>query len=252
MCQILKINKTIEYFNLFHNSIDVSGARCIGEALKENNILTELDIGYNRIKNNGFKKVINGIIENKKSVLQILGVKYNFIKNKELEEELNILEKSDNKSLNEIRLKNNLLSSDFLSKLWKEQYTKMDKNIKMDIFAILYYIEPERLERTIWLNVDEFNENIKTEDNKFFNNYLGIPLTIKKIRGRKIGHKKDKFEKNAFIEFIFPISVKAAVNKDKSIYTLYFSSKIKNIYKAGVRCEYLFVKKKKRINHNKN
>lgn len=74
--------------NLFHNCIDVSGAERMGEVLKvNNNTLKELDIGYNRIKNNGFKKVINGIVENNNSSLKKLGVKYSFIKDKEFEEE---------------------------------------------------------------------------------------------------------------------------------------------------------------------
>ena len=244
LSKILIINKTIEYLNLFHNRIGVSGSLTISKALKENNIIKELDLGYNRIKNNGFKMIINGIMQNTNSVLKKLGMKYNFIKNDELENEIEIIEKSDNNSLEEIELKNNLLSSEFLSKLWSNQYLKMYKNIKIDIFEILYYLEPERLGRTIWLNTNQANEKV-FKNEKFSYNYMGIPLSIKKIRGRKIGHKKDENAKNAFIEFISPLSVEKAIKEKKTSYFLYFSEYTNNIYKAGTEIDYFFVKKKK-------
>ena len=181
-------------------------------------------------------------MKNKNSALKKLGMKYNFIKNAELEEELEIIEKSNNNSLEEIELKNNLLSSDFLSELWTF-YQNMNKNIKIDIFEILYYLEPERLKRTIWLNGDKFNENLYRNE-EFSYNYMGVPLSGKKIRGRKIGHKKDTTDNNAFIEFICPESVKKAIKKD-TYFSLYFSDNTKNIYKAGAETDYFFVKKKK-------
>ena len=39
LCHALKINKTLEYLNLFHNCIDVNGAGQVGEVLKDNNNL---------------------------------------------------------------------------------------------------------------------------------------------------------------------------------------------------------------------
>ena len=248
LCQALKMNKTLEYLNLFHNCIDVSGAGQVGEVLKVNNNLIELDIGYNRIKNNGFKKVINGIKENQTSKLKKLGVKYNFIKDKVLEEQFDVIENTDTISLEEIELKNNSFTSRFLTSFYQDKYKKMKKNIKTDVFYILYSLEPERLERTVWLDKgvnDTENEIYQTilglEKNS---DCIGIPLAIKKLRGRKTGAKKDNCENNAFVEFIMPNSVNKMLKIGKSN-QFYLSGKKRNIYKAGTRLDYLVVKQKK-------
>lgn len=253
LCHALKINKTLEYLNLFHNCIDANGAGQVGEVLKDNNNLKELDIGYNRIKNNGFKKIISGIKENKNHVLKKLGVKYNFIKDKVMEEEFNIIDNSDNISLEEIDLKNNSLTSGFLSKFYEEKYKKMKKNINLDIFDTLYYLEPERLERTVWLdkggnsNEHEIYQKILSLEKDTIlseSSHIGIPLSIKKIRGKKTGKKKDSIENNAFIEFIMPNSVNRMLKIGRSNQFV-LSGQKRNIYKAGTRLEYLVVKKKK-------
>ena len=73
--------------------------------------------------------------------------------------------------------------------------------------------------------------------------YVGIPLSIVKIRGRKTGKKKDNAENNAFVEFIMPNSVNRMMklgNNDN--FTL--SGKSRRIYKAGSRLEYLVIKKR--------
>ena len=253
LCKALKINKSIEYLNMFHNCIDVNGAGQIEQVLKENNKIIEIDIGYNRIKDNGFKKVIKGILENKNSVLKTLGVKYNFIKNKTFDEELDLLEKSENTTLEKIELKNNLLSSVFLTKFWEEKYNKMNKNIKIDIFDILYYLEPERLQRSVWVDkkgvasLDAiYKEILNQEKNAILkdNSHIGIPLSIKTIRGRKTGQKKDSFENNAFIEFIMPNSVNRMLKLGTSKRFI-LNGISRNVYKAGTRLDYIVVKKKK-------
>ena len=225
----------------------------MGEVLKVNNTLKEIDIGYNRIKNNGFKKIINGIVENKTSSLKKLGVKYSFIKDKVFEEELDLLEKSENVSIEEIQLKNNSLTSGFLSKNWEEKYQKMKKNIKIDIFDILYYLEPERVERSVWIDKEGYiTENdiyreiliVEKDTILFDNSHIGIPLTIKKIRGRKTGQKKDNVENNAFIEFIMPNSANRMLKLGTTKKFALGGVKT-NVYKAGTRLDYLVVKKKK-------
>ena len=272
----MEINKTINYLNLFHNCIDVNGAERIGKVLKINNNLIELDIGYNRIKDKGFKSIIDAIIENKDSSLKKIGLKYNFIKNKQLEKVFDEIEKCEKIKLEEIELKNNLFISSFLQKFYEEKYKKIDKNIVIDILDILYYLEPERIERSIWINkgnndkqYDIYKEILKVEknlikdneDNRYVgikdyedysyfgievdenNSYVGIPLSIVKIRGRKTGKKKDNAENNAFVEFIMPNSVNRIMKLGNNInFTL--SGKSRRIYKAGSRIEYLIIKKR--------
>jgi len=37
---------------------------------------------------------------------------------------------------------------------FNEEYKKLNKNITIDILDVLYYLEPERIQRTIWLEKD--------------------------------------------------------------------------------------------------
>ena len=251
LSKALKVNKTIKNLNLFHNLFDVNGARRIGEVLKTNNNLEELDIGYNRIKNAGFKNIIESIKNNKH--LKYLGLKYNFINNKIFEEQFNLLEEDKGIKLEEIELKKNSVSPEFLAKFWEEKFTKMSKKLKIDLFDILYYMEPEKLERTVWIptgfevnRTDVFNEIQRREKECIATeeSHVGIPLFIRKKRGRKIGEKKEKDCKDVFVEFIMPNSsnrmLKLAATSKFSL-----NGKKMKIFKAGTKPEYIPIKKNK-------
>ena len=248
----LKINKTIKKLNLFHNLFDVNGARRLAEVLKMNNTLEELDIGYNRIKNPGFKSIIQSLKDNKNLNLKILGLKYNFINDKVLEEQFNMLEENKDISLEEIDLKNNSITPGFLMKFWEEKFTKMAKKLKVDFFDVLAFMEPDRLERSVWIPTGEEakkadlyaeierceKECIKTEDS-----HVGIPLFIRKKRGRKTGKKKENKCRNVFIEFIMPNSVNRML-KLAATSKFAINGKNRKIFKAGTKPDYLVVKKR--------
>ena len=251
LSKALKVNKTIKNLNLFHNLFDVNGARRIGEVLKTNNNLEELDIGYNRIKNAGFKNIIESIKNNKH--LKYLGLKYNFINNKIFEEQFNLLEEDKGIKLEEIELKKNSVSPEFLAKFWEEKFTKMSKKLKIDLFDILYYMEPEKLERTVWIptgfevnRADVFNEIQKREKEciETEKSHVGIPLFIRKKRGRKIGEKKEKDCKDVFVEFIMPNSSNRMLKLAATSKFSLNGKKIK-IFKAGTKPEYIPIKKNK-------
>ena len=248
----LKVNKTIKKLNMFHNLFDVNGARRLGDVLKMNSNLEEIDIGYNRIKNSGFKNIISSILENKNCNLKYLGVKYNFIKDKVLEEQIKLLEDKDEIKLEKIELKNNSLTTGFIKKYWDEKFSKSKKKLSTDIFDIVPFLEPERLERTIWVQCkDEPNryyylKEIERCDKECLieeKSNVGIPLLIKKKRGRKTGQKKDRIGKNIFIEFIMPNSVNRML-KLASLAKFCINGKSEKIFKAGTKPDYLVVKKK--------
>ena len=252
LCQAMEINKTINYLNLFHNSLGVSGAERIGNMIKINNNLIELDIGYNRIKDKGFASVINAIIENKDSSLKKLGVNYNFIRDKQLAKQFEKIGKCDKLSLEEIILRNNLFTSKFLPNFYGENYKKCNKNIATDIFDVLYYLEPERIERTVWIGKGD-SDNQASIYNALYNlertviseeeSHIGMVLSIRTIRGRRTGQKKQNVGTNAFIEFIMPNSVNRML-KTGNTYKFYLSGKERKVYKAGTRLNYIVVKKK--------
>jgi len=248
----LKINTTIKKLNLFHNLFDVNGARRIGDSLKINKTLEELDIGYNRIKNAGFKYIVSELKENPNLNLRVLSLKYNFIKDKIFEEQMNIIEEQENIKLDEIELKNNSLTSGFLQKYFEEKFSKYKKKIKIDIFDVVAFMSQDKLERTIWIpngeepvksvfmNEIERCEKICVKDE---NSHVGIPLFMRKKRGRKTGKKKDKDCKNIFIEFIMPNSVNRML-KLASTSQFSINGKNKKIFKAGTKPDYLVVKKR--------
>ena len=248
----LKVNKTIKKLNLFHNLFDVNGARRLADVLKTNTTLEELDIGYNRIKNTGFKSVLNSIKENKDLHLKFLGLKYNFVHDKILEEQLDIIEKNKEMGLEEIDLKNNVLSPGFLMKLWEQKFTKMSKKLNVDIFEDCAFMSEEKLERTIWIETGDnpnkaeiFNEIQRCEKEciRKENSYVGIPLFIRKKRGRKTGQKKQAKCRNAFVGYIMPNSVNRML-KLGSTSKLLLGGKKRKAFKAGTKPDYLVVKKR--------
>ena len=156
-------------------------------------------------------------------------------------------------SLEEIILRNNLFTAKYLPNVYEEKFKKLNNNITTDVFGILYYLEPERLERSIWIDKGN-NDNQNTIYREIVNlektviseedSHIGIPLTIRTIRGRKTGAKKENIENNAFVEFIMPKSVNRML-KIGNTSKFYLSGVKRNIYKAGTRIDYIIVKKRK-------
>ena len=252
LSKALKINTTLKKLNLFHNLFNVDGARRIGDALKFNSNIEELDIGYNRIKNAGFKSIIESLKANKNLNLKSLGLKYNLINDKILEEQMGLIEDEDNIKLEEIDLKNNSLTSGFLQKYYDEKFSKMKKKLKVDIFDVLAFTKQEKLERTVWVpNGEEpdksaFLTEIERCDKECFmeeGSHVGVPLFMRKKRGRKTGKKKEKACKNMFIEFIMPNSVNRMLKLSANS-RFVINGKAKKIFKAGTKPDYLVVKKR--------
>ncbi len=253
LCKCLKENKTVKYINLFHNIFDVNGARRLAEVIKINNTLVEIDLGYNRIKNVGFNSIINSIIENENSQIKFLGVKYNFIKENSFEDCLKKLSEKNNNLLEEIHFKNNSLKDTELMKYYEEFYKNMKKKISVDVFNIIYFLEPERLNRTIWCTVAKgkpnskmiYDEIKKLEKKSVLEDetYVGIPLFIRKKRGRKTGKKKEKEAYDNFIEFILPNSVNK-LQKLSLTKGFFICGKKAKFFKAGTKPDFFLVKKK--------
>ena len=251
--KVLKINKTLKKLNLFHNLLDVEGARLLGEALKVNNSLEDLDIGYNRIKKAGLRKIIDALKANKNSHLKYLGLKYNFIGENILSEFIKALNKKEysNLKLEKISVKNNSISTRFIQSFY-EEFSKMKKKVEIDIFDILYFLEKERLERTIWIstgpNVAKKDITYEIQRQEYScikkeESHIGIPLFIRKVRGRKTGRKKEEKNKNIFVEFMVPNSVNR-IMKVASTKEFKLLNKKRKIFKAGTKPEYVLIKKR--------
>ena len=92
----------------------------------------------------------------------------------------------------------------------------MIKKLKIDIFDILINMQTEKLDRTVYISTennpkknDIMSEIKKSEFDCFLkdNSHIGIPLSIRKLRGNKIKEKKGGKCRNIFIEFMMPNSV---------------------------------------------
>ncbi len=165
---------------------------------------------------------------------------------------MGLIEESEGIKLEEIELKNNSITSGFLQKYWEEKFLKMKKKIKIDIFYVLAFMSQDKLDRTIWVPNGEEPvksafmgeiERCEKDCIKNENSHVGIPLFMRKKRGRKTGRKKEKDCKNIFIEFIMPNSVNRML-KLAAISKFSINGKLKKIFKAGTKPDYLVVKKK--------
>ena len=164
---------------------------------------------------------------------------------------MNEIVTSQNIKIEGLDLKNNSISELFLAKFY-EDYLKLGKKVKIDIFDVLYFLQPERLERTVWISCGPISSanSIEAELNrcekiviKEDKSHLGIPLFIRKKRGRKVGQKKTATATDCFVEFILPNSANRML---KVASTLGFNQNGKKtrVCKAGTKPDFLVVKKR--------
>jgi len=136
--------------NLFHNIADVDGARAIGDALKVNSTLQFLDLGHNRIRITGLKRITDGILENPKSKLCKLGLRSNFINDEGISylfEKLVLAAK-----LTDIFLKSNFLSEYHKVDLYKKcKAAGLLGKIYVDEFEVCELLPKERIDKSIWI-----------------------------------------------------------------------------------------------------
>ena len=116
-------------------------------------------------------------------------------------------------------------------------------------------MEPDKLERSVWIptgeeakKLDIFNEIERCEKECIIkdNSHVGIPLFIRKKRGRKTGQKKENKCRNVFIEFIMPNSVNRML-KLAATSKFCINGKNRKIFKAGTKPDFLVVKKRVNI-----
>jgi ubiquitin-protein ligase/Ran GTPase-activating protein (RanGAP) involved in mRNA processing and transport len=149
------VNETgLANLNLFSNKIDVDGVRALAKVLKDNKTLQCLDLGYNRIKDEGLKQLGSSLTG---SNIKYLCIRYNHIKSKAFEQFLDNIQTSKVKIL---LVKNNDIDDFFLNGYREKMKSFANLKIIDSIFKLNYFSE-ERLSRTIW--VSRFTEaNIKS------------------------------------------------------------------------------------------
>jgi len=251
---MLKENKTLKVLNLFSNLFDVNGARRLKDALEINSTLEVIDISYNRIKDHGFSNVVEGLLKNPNSKIRFLASRYNFIKTQCMVKNLEKLLNSENSKIETLELKNNSIEEKALHNLHKDIFLKGNRKANIDIFETLHFLQPEKIERTVWISPLAYTETqrnilntINEADRKTVQedeSRLGIPLFISLKRGRMLGEKKTNTTLDAFVEFIHPNSANRFL-KIASVKGFFVSGKKMRVYKAGTKPERLLLKKRR-------
>jgi Ran GTPase-activating protein (RanGAP) involved in mRNA processing and transport len=208
LSKMLKENKTIRVLNLYKNYFDVNGARRLAEALELNSTVESLDIGFNRIKNQGFNCIMNSLLKNEKTNVAYLGLRYNHIEYVSITDNLKKLSTNLTNKLKSIELENNDLKDFEINELYNKVYK--GSTYHLDLFEGIYFLNPERLERTVWISPIPHNVTKQTICKSLIsketsNNFIGIPYSI---LIRKSGRKTKKDDTvDAFVEFLLPSSV---------------------------------------------
>lgn len=261
--KVLTFNKTIKVLNLFHNMFDVNGARRLAEALEVNTTLESLNIGYNRIRDLGLKTILNSLKANKNTNLKHLATRYNFIRTNTFLKLLDSIANKENK-INSVEIQNNNIEEKQLLSLYKKYYSEAKEplDLYIDIFNILYHIDPEKIERTVWISPLSYNitkntllQTISDYEKQLLKkdkSYLGIVKNISIKRGRKTGEKKNCNNSIAFIEFVSPNSCNLLLKLAASTEGFSVSGKRMRIYKAGTKTDFIFVKSAKFGNNPKD
>ena len=252
LSKVLTYNNTLKTLNLYKTKFDVNGARRLAEGLSQNNTIEELDIGYNRAKNLGVTNIVNSVLKNPNNKVSYLNLKYNFVRENEMIELVKEIGSNANSHINKIELGNNT----FTQLAAKEAFNVYQNGRKfdIDIFEIVYWTEPERLERTVWLSPLSFGTapaliigQIKAKEFELVkreNCHVGIPMFLSIKRGRKWGEKKTNNLVDCFVEFIMPNSTNRLL-KIASSEGFHVNGKKVRVFKSGTKPERLFLKRKK-------
>ena len=133
----------------------MDGARALGRTLKVNSTLQFLDLGHNRIRITGLKAICDGILANPNSKLCKLGLRANFINDEgfsQLFEKLVLPKQGRKQQLTSLFLKQNFLSEYHKVDLYKKcQDAGLLGKIYVDEFEVCELLPKERVDRSIWI-----------------------------------------------------------------------------------------------------
>lgn len=240
LAKAIKNHKSLLILNLFNNKISFDGAKAVAEEVLRNNTTLEcLELGHNRIRDKGLKAVVENLIANPNSKLRIIGLRFNFLTKVGVIELFEAIPKMKC-PLEQIYLKNNLIDEvENFSLSQKHQEMKLKPSV--DMFEKLKYLEPERLERTIWIHpVTGFNaQQLKN----FFENThkCGVVVSVRIRRGKKYPNRTKTENLFAMVEFADATSVTHALHTASRKWTILNGIKFR-VYKAGTGT-FIFLKK---------
>lgn len=240
IAKAIRNHKSLIFLNLFNNKISFDGAKAVAEeVLAHNTTLECLELGHNRTRDKGLKSIIDGLSKNPGSKLKILGLRFNFLTNSGIEQMFDSISKFKC-PLEQIYIRNNLIDEVNNFSL-NQKHSDLKLKVSVDIFEKLKYLEPERLERTIWIHpVANFNaQQIKG----FFEttHKCGVVVSVRIRRGKKYPNRTQSENLFAMVEFADPTSVTHALHLASKKWTVLNGTKFR-VYRAGTGT-FIFMKK---------
>lgn len=207
MNEVIAQENKIRILNLCANKIGVDGARNMGQALKSNSSIRFLDIGYNKIRDEGLRVIGESLAENKESSLQCLGLRCNFLSDKAFQRLFENLAKNEKLKINSILFRGNKTTDYHLDNHIKTS-TDYNNDIFVDITSKAYYLEEDRINRSVWVSHDAGSAFSLVE--YFKDREVGVVINIRTRFGKK--YETVPTARNFFIvEFAHPLSVDKAL-----------------------------------------
>lgn len=205
--EVIAQNNKIKILNLASNKIEVDGARNMGAALEKNTNLEFLDIGFNKIRDEGLRVIGESLAKNENSKLSCLAIRHNLLSDAALQTLIKNLSKNEKVKLNSLLFRGNQ-NTDFELNNHIEAIRKYNKQIFVDIISKAYYLEDDRMERTIW--VDHKAGSIANINNYFKNKEVGIIINIRNRSGKKY-ETVPQHHSFFVVEFAHQLSVEKAL-----------------------------------------
>ena len=195
-CKALPALKAL---NLFANMIDVDGARAVSNHLSKPHTLEILDIGYNRIKNEGLSQIGKSILANPECKIRYLNIRFNCFNFQAFETFLKDIQKSDIRIL--------MAKCNDIDNYYLKQIAEMKTQVKnlhfIDLIDKLTYFTGDSLTRTVWLPNSESVSliAIKEQIQKILKDDNSLILSVTQRKSKIYPSKPKTRDSFSFIEF---------------------------------------------------
>ncbi|KAI6655121.1 Ubiquitinconjugating enzyme subfamily protein [Oopsacas minuta] len=197
----------IRDLSFFCNYFDVPGIVEIAAALKVNKSLQVLDLGMNRVRKRGAGLLCEALQEN--STLKTLKLKFNLIPDEFSIKVVKTVLESKNSQLTQLFLAGNALEYETLV-IIVGLIRDSTKHLEFDLSSRAEYLDPERIERTIYLTPLAANITLEMVKRLLYTAKCGAIISVKVEKHKKRGSFASA--KYALVEFAHKASVDLALD----------------------------------------
>ena len=197
----------IRDLSIFCNYFDVPGIVEIAAALRVNKSLEVFDLGMNRVRKRGAGLLCEALQEN--STLKTLKLKFNLIPDEFSIKLVKTVLESKSSLVGELLLAGNNLEYETLVTI-VGLIRDSTKHLDFDLSRRAEYLDPERIERTIYLTPLAANVNLEMVKRLLYTARCGAIISVKVEKHKKRGSFASA--KYALVEFAHKASVDLALD----------------------------------------